>query len=254
MLCLLLGGSFQGMVVGKMRLDLLDICAFWTAAREKSFAECVDALHRTVTLIDRMQQSSGQWRVMREGPYDLGRPLSMDRKEMQALVTGELDPTTVTDNCELFGYGFHIEYTGEIPLALEGRVCKTIEDIRFKNSVALSFMTGNEIPEYSLSAGQIEQLFRIIVETWDPQTTVTLSIEYLDAVPFASATFPRLGWLNYFGEPEVVRLLGDLGQEYAGGVLIKATQDFSDLTIDAITGLARQLQYRGLDNIVWREL
>lgn len=51
-----------------------------------------------------------------------------------------------------------------------------------------------------------------------------------------------------------MRLLGDLGQEYAGGVLIKTTKDFSDLTIDVITGLARQLQYRGLDNIVWREL
>lgn len=237
-----------------MRLDLLDICAFWTAAREKSFAECVDALHQTVTLIDRMQQSSGQWRVMREGPHDLGRPLSIDHKEMHALLTGELDPTTITDDFELFGYGFHIEYTGTIPLALEGRVCKTIEDIRFKNSVALSFMTGNEIPEYSLTDDEVEQLFRIIVEAWDPQTTVTQSIEYLDAVPFASGTFPRLGWLNYFGEPEVVRLLGDLGQEYAGGVLIKTTEDFSDLTVDAITGLARQLQQRGLDDIVWREL
>lgn len=237
-----------------MRLDLLSVCAFWTAAREKSFVECVDALHQSVTLIDRMQQSSGQWRVMRQGPHVLGRPLSMDREEMQALLTGELDPTTVTDNFELFGYGFHIEYTGKIPLALEGRVCKTIEDIRFKNSVALRFMTGNEFPEYSLSVDLVEQLFRIIVETWDPQAAMAFPFEYLDAVPFTSVTFPDLGWLNYFGEPEVVRLLGDLGQEYAGGVLIKATEDFSDLTADAITGLARQLQQRSLDDIVWREL
>lgn len=216
--------------------------------------ECVDALHQTVTLIDRMQQSSGQWRVMREGSHDLGRPLSMDHEEMQALLTGELDPTTITDNFELFGHGFHIEYTGKIPLALESRVCKTIEDIRFKNSVALRFMTGNEIPEYSLSVGQVEQLFRIIVKAWDPQAAMAFLFEHLDAVPFASATFPDLGWLNYFGEPKVVRLLGDLGREYAGGVLIKATQDFSNLTVDAITGLARQLQQRGLDDIVWREL
>lgn len=83
---------------------------------------------------------------------------------------------------------------------------------------------------------------------------MVFSIESLDAVPFASGTFPDLGWLNYFGEPEVVRLLGDLGQKYAGGVLIKTTEDFSDLTADAITGLARQLQQRGLDDIVWREL
>ena len=32
---------------------------------------------------------------------------------------------------------------------------------------------------------------------------MVFSIESLDAVPFASGTFPDLGWLNYFGEPQV---------------------------------------------------
>lgn len=235
-------------------LKALDFSALWTATREKSFDVCVSALQEMLIVLDALQQSQGEWRIMRTEPNKLGRLLALDQNEMRALLSGELDPTTISKNLALFGHGFNIEYVGPIPLAINGRVCVTDDDIRFKNYVALSFRHGAEVPDYQLTDDQVEEIFKVIVKTWEPQVALSLFFEASKVNPFKSATFPRVSWWHYFGEPEVVKMLGDLGEEFAGGVVIKTAERFTDLTPSRVAEFAHELHNRGLSDILYREL
>ncbi len=233
--------------------QLLEISGQWSTSKAKPLSECVSALVGSLVAVDALQNSMGQWRLMRSGPTELDAEVALTEDAVLSVVLdGRRGRVQSDPEDDAFGYFFNLEYLGPIPVSIRGNVASLLGD-GTTDYFFLHFTNGDGFPEVGPDIGFVEELFHRLVGLWQPQVAVCGTMKLRFANPFDGAGFPALGWLQYFSEPAVMSLVEDLGTPYASGVLVKTRERYDEVTESDIIALANELHRREIENVIYHD-
>lgn len=178
-----------------MVTQLLKIGGYWSTSKVKPLSECVSALVGSLVAVDALQNSAGQWRLMRSGPTELDAEVELTEDAVLSVVLdGRRGRVQSDPEDDAFGYFFNLEYLGPIPVSINGNVASLIGNKNIKNYFLLEFINGGEFPEVGPDIRFVEELFHTLIDLWQPQAAVCGTTKLMSVNPHWAAFFPLLGF------------------------------------------------------------